>query len=142
MSGHLSQELTVGDAVMVRREPTVERKGPTRFQPRAYPDIYVIKSKISPSTFVVRDLVDEDRVIPFKQPLHAERLVRLDMPELDLQPGQPRKLEMRETPAQPWNEYVIDRFGADARVRLSYPDGVAQSRKWVDLTKCEYRWLA
>ena len=69
-------------------------------------------------------------------------MVKLDMPELQLEAGQPRRIEMRETPQQPWNEYVIDRFGADGRVRLSYPGGAAQTRKWVDLTKCEYRWLA
>ena len=142
MSGRISAELMVGDTVLVRRPATVERKGPTRFQERAYPEIYVIKSKVSPTTFVVRDLVDEDRPIPFTQPLHADRLVKLDMPELTLEPGQPRHLQLREGVADVWTEYYIDRFGADGRVRLNLPDGAAQSRRWVDLTKCEYRWLS
>ena len=142
MAGRLSQELEVGDRVLVRREPTVERKGPTRFQARTYPGVYVIKRKISPSTFVVEDLVDKDVVPTFKQPVNAERLIRLDMPELGLSPDQPRRLEMRESVTQPWNEYEIDRFGADGRVRLTLRDGAAQTQKWVDLSRCEYRWLA
>jgi len=40
MAGHLSQELEVGDPVLVRRESTSERKGPTRFQSRVYDGIY------------------------------------------------------------------------------------------------------
>ena len=90
----------------------------------------------------VEDLVDEDRPIPFTQPLHADRLVKLDMPELTLEPGQPRRLQLREGVADVWTEYYIDRFGADGRVRLNLPDGAAQSRRWVDLTTCEYRWLS
>jgi hypothetical protein len=141
MAGHLSAELEVGDPVLVRREATAERAGPTRFQSRVYDGIYVIKKKVSPTTYVVEDLVDKEYVPKFIQPLHAERLVRLDMPELGLEPGQPRRLEMRESPTSPWNVYTLERFGADGRVRLALQDGAAQTRKWVDLTKCEYRWL-
>ena len=141
MAGHLSQELQVGDPVLVRREHTAKREGPTRFQSRVYDGIYVITRKVSPSTFVVGDLVDREFVAPFKQPLHAERLVRLDMPELGLEPGQPRKLELRETNTDPWNTFELERFGADGRVRIKLEDGGAQTRRWVDLTKCEYRWL-
>ena len=86
--------------------------------------------------------MDAEKVPPFKQPLHAERLVKLDMPELDLSADQPRKLEMREGPASPWNTYRIDRFGVDGRVRLVLDGGAVQTSKWVDLSKCEYRWLA
>ena len=142
MAGRLSQELHMGDPVLVRREPTVKREGPSRFQARTYPGIFVIKKKISPTTFVVEDLVDKSFVPSFTQPLHAERLIKLDMPELDLEPNQPRRLELREKVTDEWSEYVIDRFGADGRVRVSVPDGRAQDSKWVDLTKCEYRWLA
>ena len=129
MSGHLSQELEVGDPVLVRRESTVERKGPTRFQSRVYGGTFVIKRKVSPTTFVVEDLVDKEYVPKFRQPLHAERLVRLDMPELGLEPGQPRRLETRESPVEPWNTYVLERFGADGRVRLLLQGGAAQTRR-------------
>ena len=89
---------------------------------------------------VVEDFVDKEYVPKF-QPLHAERLVRLNMPELGLQPGKPRRLEMRESSVDPWNTYVLERFGADGRVRFLLEGGAAQTRKWVDLTKREYRWL-
>ena len=73
--------------------------------------------------------------------MSAERLVRLDMPELGLEPGQPRKLELRESNREPWSTYELERFGADGRVRIVLQGGGAQTRRWVDLTKCEYRWL-
>ena len=138
LEGRLSAELQVGDAVLVRREPTVERKGPTRFQERVYDGVFVIKNKISPTTFEVEDLADKAMTIPFTQPLHAERLVKLDMPELELSPTQPRRLEMRERETQPWNEYTIERFAPDGRVSIRHGDGEA---RWVDLSRCEYRWL-
>ena len=141
MAGHLSHELEVGDPVLVRREHTAERKGPTRFQSRVYDGIFVIKTKVSASTYIVEDLVDKEYVPKFHQPLHAERLVMLDMPELGLDPRQPRRLEMRESTVDPWNTFVLERFGADGRVRLLLEGGGAQTRRWVDLTKCEYRWL-
>ena len=142
LGGHISAELEVGDPVLVRREATVRREGPTRFQSRVYEGVYKVLKKISPTTYTVGDLNDAEYVPPFKQPLHAERLIKLDMPELELQPGQPRKLELRENPLQPWNTYVIDRFGTDERVRLELEGGAAQTKKWVVLTQCEYRWLA
>ena len=142
MAGHLSQELQVGDPVLVRREATAVREGPTRFQSRVYDGIYVIKRKISPSTFVVEDLVDKEHAPAFNTRLHAERLVRLDMPELELSADQPRRLELREKESDQWTEYTIDRFGADGRVRLKLEGGGTQTRRWIDLSKCEYRWLA
>ena len=138
LEGRLSAELQVGDPVLVRREPTVERAGPTRFQERVYDGVFVIKNKISPTTFEVEDLADKAMTIPFTQPLHAERLVKLDMPELELSPTQPRRLEMRERETQPWNEYFIERFAPDGRVSIRHGDSEA---RWVDLSRCEYRWL-
>ena len=84
-------------------------------------------------------MADRARPLPFKQPLHAERLVKLDMPELELRADQPRRLEMRTREAQPFNEYVVERFAADGRVYLRTPGGSAE---WHDLSRCEYRWLA
>ena len=138
LAGRINQELTIGDPVLVKREPTVRREGPTRFQSRVYDGVFVIKRKISPTTFEVEDLVDKKRALGFTQPLHAERLIKLDMPELELRPDQPRRLEMRTSEAQPWNEYEIERFGVDGRVSLRVPGGGAE---WYDLTQCEYRWL-
>ena len=83
--------------------------------------------------------MDPTAPIPFIQPVNADRLVRLDMPELELSADQPRRLEMRTGPAQDFSEYHIERFGVDGRVLLRLEGGNAE---WYDLTKCEYRWLA
>ena len=114
------------------------------FHERVYDGIFVITKKVSPSTFVVEDLVDKSFDPPFIQPLHAERLVKLDMPELELRLGQPRNIEMRERETQPFNVWVIERFGSDGRVFVRVEgaaDGDVSSGRWVDLTKCEYRWV-
>jgi len=90
LAGRINLERNVADPVLVRREGTVERSGPTRFQERVLDGIFVIKRKIGPKTFVVEDLVDKSRPINLVQPLLAERLVKLDMPELELRADQPR----------------------------------------------------
>ena len=104
-----------------------------------YEGVFVIVRKVGEVTFYVEDLVDKDRVLLFTQPLHAARLIKLDMPELELRGDQPRRLEMRKSEASPWNEYVIEKFSPDGRVLLRLPGGDAT---WYDLTKVEYRWLA
>ena len=136
--GRLSAELFVGDAVLVRREPTAVRAGPTRFQERVYEGVFVVKRKVSEGTYYVEYLADKTAPVPFIQPLAAERLVKLDMPELELNPGQPRKIEMRERETQPWNIYTIERFAPDGRVSIRHGTKAA---RWVDLSKCEYRWI-
>ena len=130
--------LQVGDAVLVRREPTVSREGPTRFQERVYDGVFRVSKKISDTTYHVEDLVDKDRVLQFKQPLHAERLVKVDMPELDLAPGQPRGVEVRSTVDGPWRRGRIERFGVDGRVCVKFDAGDSQ---WLDLSECEYRYV-
>ena len=74
--------------------------------------------------------------------LNADRLIKLDMPELELDPAQPRKVSLRKSASSEFDTYVIDRFGIDGRVRVQLEGGAASSRKWLDLSKCEYRWLA
>ena len=101
--------------------------------------IYKVVRKVGLATFFVADLVDPDAHIPFMQPVNADRLVRLDMPELELSANQPRRLEMRASDTQPFNEYTIEKFGVDGRVLLRLEGGNAE---WHDLTQCEYRWLA
>ena len=136
--GRLSAELEVGDFVLVKRELSSGRPGATRFQERVYPGSYRVKEKIGPGTYRVEDVADRTAVLPFAQPINADRLIRLDMPELELQAGQPRRLLMRTRPTQPWNEYRIERFAADGRVQLRLEDGHA---RWYDLSECEYSWL-
>ena len=136
--GHQSKEPWVGDAVLVRREPTAKREGPLRFQPRVYPGVYRICRKIEKHTFRVEDPVDPRSETPFMQPLNADRLVKIDMPELQLDVDQNRKLEIEE--AGIWVPYNIERFAPDGRVQLRRTDGV-EDRRWCDLSEHRYRWV-
>ena len=76
--------------------------------------------------------------MPIIQPLASERLVKLDMLELEINPGQPRKIEMRERETQPWNIYTIERFVQYGRSSIRL--GIEEAR-WADLSQCEYRWV-
>jgi hypothetical protein len=142
LQGYLSSELFPGDPVLVRREPTVGRGGPLRFQPRTYPGVFRVKAKIGRHTFTVEDLADPSMEVPFIQPLHAERLVKMDLPELPLDEHQPRVLELRENDGDAWWKCVVERFAADGRVRVrGFDEDTRGECRWVDLSRCAYRWL-
>ena len=65
LSGHLSHELHVGDAVLVKRPPSGSGyEGPMRFRPSTYLGIFKVSVKISPTTFKVVDFADPNREIP------------------------------------------------------------------------------
>jgi hypothetical protein len=51
-------------------------------------------------------------------------------------------VEMRERPGETFSVYKIDRYSQDGRAKLTLEGGAPGSGKWVDLTECEYRWLA
>ena len=138
--GHLSKELFVGDLVLVRREPNVRREGPLRFQSRVYPLVYKILKKISRHTFVVGDVADPKRELPFVQPLNAERLVKIDMPELDLDAAHLRRVDIYDSMADVWRTWEIERFSADGRVFVKDLLRPA-NREWIDLATKRYRWV-
>ncbi|MCP4242643.1 MAG: hypothetical protein GY772_18975 [bacterium] len=79
MAGHVSSELFPGDTVLVKKDPTVDRVGALRFQPRVYPGVYRVKRKIDRHTFYVEDAADPTARLGILQPLNASRLVRLDI---------------------------------------------------------------
>ena len=88
--------------MLVKRESTVARAGPLRFQEKVYPDLYLVNRDISASTFNVEPVVDPGGRTPFGQPLYADRLVRLDMPEIPLDPGQPCTFEVLNADNDTW----------------------------------------
>ena len=62
MGGHLSHELHVGDAVLVKRPPGGSGyEGPIRFRPSTYPGVYKVSVKVSQTTFRVVGFADVDR---------------------------------------------------------------------------------
>ena len=71
----------------VEKARLAERKGPTRFQSRVYDGIFVIKRKVSPTTFVVEDLVDEEYVPKFLQPFTQKDWFGWTCPSWDCSQG-------------------------------------------------------
>ena len=141
--GRRSAVLEVGDAVLVKREASEKRAGPTRFQPRVYPGVYKISVKISEGAFRVQDLADPEAKVSFTQPVNADRLIRLDLPELSLDARQPRCVEIKRESEDEWERFKIARFCVDGRVFLVKEEGEGAIRggTWVDLSQVMYRYV-
>ena len=130
---------TSSDAVLVNRPSEASGyEGLVRVRPSTYAGIYKVHVEISPTTFNAVDFADPSRELQFSQPSHADRLIRLDLPELELVPDQPRKLEIQDDDWVTWTVKKISRFSADGRVFLHDMDG--GSGEWYDLAKERYRY--
>ena len=142
--GRESAALEAGDFVLVTRETSVRREGATRFQDKTYPEIFRIKKGFQ-HTFWVEYVGKKDETPPFKQPLPAARLIKLDLPRLDLDPNQPRRLEIQRPGSDGredgWEKWKIEKFAADGQVQLRQEDH-PENVEWVDLSEKRYRWLA
>ena len=141
-TGKIANMLEKGDLVKVKREPTAKREGPLRFQERTYPGVYRIKGGTHP-TFQIENIHDPEAKIEMKNSIHAERLIKLDMPELKLGPNQPRTLQMLAVDGDPegeWETWNVKAFAADGMVKLQKADDPRRV-DWVDLSKRRYRWL-
>ncbi len=78
-----------------------------------------------------------------KMPVNAMHLIKVDMPEFDIDPNQPRELEINEDPSNPdegWIRYRIEKFSVDGTVLLRNHEH-RNRVKWVDLSTCRYRWV-
>ena len=138
--GHLSSELFVGDVVLVRSDPTARREGPLRFQARVRDELYRISRKIDRHTFHVEKLTRPAEPVGFTQPIHADRLIKLDLPELPLTDTRHRVLELYDEATDTWEAWSVDRFAVDGRVRLTRNDDSGRS-EWFDFSQVRYRWL-
>ena len=66
--------------------------------------------------------------------------MKLDMPELDLDPTQTRTLEILNTELDEWIRHKVENYSVDGRVMLrevSNPQVVG----WFDLSSLRYRWV-
>ena len=62
---------------------------------------------------------DQTKAPPMKMPVNAANLIKVDMPEFDIDPNQPRELEIQEDPSDPeagWVRYRIEKFAVDGTV--------------------------
>ena len=138
MAGHPSSELQVGDAVAVRVGPSALRDGPLRLQPRTRLELYRVRRKIRPRAVSLVSAVDPAAAAPFVQPLNAERLVKVDLPGLALDPAAPRRLVL-DSETTTWAAWNVKRYSVDGRVRLRQVNDASKC-EWVDLSQLRYRW--
>ena len=90
----------------------------------------------------MEDIADPVARIPFRgNKLNAERLVKLDMPELELHPDQANVIEVHQGDSDTWRRAVIEKFSVDGRCRLRWSDDQALT-EWADLSRLRYRWVA
>ena len=134
--GRISKELTLGDLVLVRAPPTVKRVGPLRYQSATLPGTF----RVPKVTFNIESITEPGVRPNFVQPVHGERLVKIDMPELELLPRQPRRLEIHDNNQDVWNRFKIERYAIDGRMFVRSEDD-PQNCEWLDLSKKRYRWV-
>ena len=85
VKGSVSRELEVGDLVKVKHPPTNRREGPWRFWERCRKPLFRIASKLGQNTFKLADARETNKEYGFHE--HADNLVLMDMPELDIRPS-------------------------------------------------------
>ena len=138
--GRISKELALGDLVLARAPPSIKRVGPWRYQSATLPGTFRVSKVIGRNTFEVEAITEPGVRPSFTQPVHGERLVKLDMPELELEPRQPRKLEIHDNNQDVWNRFKIERYAIDGRVFVR-SENDPHNFEWLDLSKKRYRWV-
>ena len=144
--GTFGQELEVGDVVMIRRDPTDRRQGPRRFQSKVRDELYVVDRKISPHTFQLRSCWNTAKMAGTH---HAINLIKVHMPNVELEDGQLRVIEVFRNTVGDWARYRIERHGPDGRCFVKRMRKVGQSDEWTedgvgmwtDLSTELYRWI-
>ena len=153
--GHVSYELEVGDHCAMVLPSTDEKKriGPKKFYDRTRPEVCVVDQKIGQNTYRLRN-IHTGRVDPGTH--HGRNLVKLDLGEIPVEPGQRRVMDIYENTSGSWGRHVIERFATDGRlcVRRQIPQSVGQAiewavprgpegySRWIDPSEVQYRWVA
>ena len=136
--------LAVGDLVLLKTEN--RRKGEERFRRRTDGEIYRISAVVGQNTYALGKLTTgaPPNTSPiFANRYPADRLIKLDMPELELEvpEGTPQRIEIYDDTTAQWRGATTERWAVDGRVSLRFDDNDEECL-WLDLTKCRYRWLA
>ena len=82
-----------------------------------------ISRKVVRDTPFVEHIAGPAVPVSFRQPLNAERLVKLDLPELPVAAESRRELELYNEQLDVWERRRIDRFAVDGRACLERLDG-------------------
>ena len=75
---------------------------------------------LSLSMFKVADLADSGYRVMFDQLLHANRLIRLELLELELALTQPKLVELRRKESTPWERYLLESSVRKGEVKLEH----------------------
>ena len=70
---------------MLRRPPLLQKDAPAvsrKLQPRARLEAFAIKKQAGPNSFILADIASGAECTSFHQPVHADRLVPMEVPEL------------------------------------------------------------
>ena len=141
--GRASAQIEVGDYVLVKREKQRRSRGDG--SPKAVPVSnlqrgFQVRTKIGPETFAVCDPLDPKRPMNFTNKLNADRLIRIDMPELELKEGQHVRLDVHDSTTDEWRTATIEKYAYDGRVALLYEHDPSEL-VWLDPSRERYRWV-
>ena len=147
--GSASAELDVGDVVVLKLPPTTTRKGPKRFTERTRKQLWRVYKKVGPNTFYLEDANDPSIKNPYSQ--HAENIIKLNIPDLALEPTRSRQLEIFNNESGAWERFRVERHSIDGRSllrRLHLSDDPNEpldveepNAAWHDLSENLYRWI-
>ena len=137
-------KLQVGDLVAVKQSGKDRPVGSNRFGWRTDGEFYRIREDLGQNTFTLNNLlgVEDGPGGEMRNKYSADRLIKLDMPEFDVESynGAPSRLEIFDDQTSEWQPGQVEKMSVDGRmlIRFDSSDGMTQ---WMDLTRCRYRWL-
>ena len=104
--------------MLVKRETSPKRGGPSRFRSRTYEGVYRIR-KVGRHTCQVQDLPGKTAEVPLTQPVSADRLIKLNKFELNIDENQLRRLfQLQMSHGGDWMRHGARRFTADGQVEV------------------------
>ena len=133
----------VGDMVAVKRGGDDVPRGSSRFKWTTDGKIYKICGVLGENTYKLESLTGMDEPVSefVQNRFSADRLVKLDMPELEsTQEGSPRILEIYDEEVGDWVRGRVEKLAVDGRTMIRF-DSSSKLAQWIDLTRCRYRWL-
>ena len=86
------------------------------------------------------DDVEGSEKLKFRRAYPADRLVKLDLPTMELEKHQPRVIEIHDNVKDEWNRATITRMSADGSVELLMHES-GETERLVDLSEERYRWV-
>jgi hypothetical protein len=146
VKGRESAQLKIGDVVLLRNRDSEMPKGENRWTQKTSGILYRITEALGANTFKLGELntgrkpMSSFGGVALVNKFGAERLVKVDMPELDVKLEGTHRIELFDADAGDWRAAELLQIGADGKIRLRYDDDAATT-EWLDLSKERYRWI-